>query len=67
MTKKTVTAKDILAIGKRVQISPGLDLWMRGARYGEIKNVSKNGVYTIQLDKYPRPIRLKKDRFTFND
>jgi hypothetical protein len=48
------------AIGKRVEIAPSYDLWMRGARYGEIRS-EKNGVYAVKMD-HPGVKKLAKIR-----
>jgi hypothetical protein len=40
--------------GQRVELSPGCDLWMRGARFGVVRAVwVANGqpVVTVKLDK----------------
>ena len=42
-------------VGDRVEIHPGTDLWMRGARYGEVVRLSltpKDRVH-VRLDKLP--------------
>ena len=44
--------------GERVEISPACDLWMRGAKYGVIRNI-KQGVATIKMD-HPSVKRLVK-------
>jgi hypothetical protein len=36
-------------IGQRVEISPACDLWMRGARCGEIRRI-KDGILFIKMD-----------------
>lgn len=41
------------SVGDRVELHPGTDLWMRGARYGTVKRTSltpKDRV-TVELDK----------------
>lgn len=43
-------------IGDRVELHPGTDLWMRGARYGEVVGFSltPNDRVKVKLDKLPR-------------
>lgn len=36
--------------GDHVELHPGLDLWMRGARYGTIKKISADGIATVKMD-----------------
>lgn len=45
-------------VGDRVELHPGTDLWMRGARYGTVRGISctpKDRV-RVELDKYPGQI-----------
>lgn len=51
-------------IGERVELHPGTDLWMRGARYGEVVN-ERNGTYFIRMDnkRIRRLVKLPRDRF----
>jgi hypothetical protein len=41
------------SIGQRVELHPGCDLWMRGARYGAVVGVSGRRI-RVKLDRYPR-------------
>lgn len=43
------------AVNDRVELHPGTDLWMRGARYGTVKNLSitPNDRVKVELDKLP--------------
>ena len=43
------------AIGDRVELHPGCDLWMRGARYGTVVGSSLTPVdrVKVELDKLP--------------
>jgi hypothetical protein len=43
--------------GDRVELHPATDLWMRGARYGEILSIGRTRV-TVKLDRLPTPVRL---------
>lgn len=48
--------------GTRVELSPSLDLWMRGARYGTIRNVTRTAertIATVAID-HPQVKRLQK-------
>ena len=46
------TLKDF-TVGQRVELHPRCDLWMRGARYGEVTKVDGRFV-TVRLDKQPQ-------------
>lgn len=35
--------------GSRVELSPGYDLWMRGARFGRVRSIAE-GVATVKMD-----------------
>lgn len=41
--------------GDRVELHPGTDLWMRGARYGVVRGIvdTKRDQVRIELDKIP--------------
>lgn len=43
-------------VGDRVEIHPGTDLWMRGARYGVVERVSLTPAdrVHVRLDKLPK-------------
>ncbi len=45
--------------GIRVEISPGCDLWMRGARFGTIRRIEKGTVAVIKMD-HPRVRKLAR-------
>ena len=36
-------------LGDRVELHPAMDLWMRGARYGEVTFIGKNKI-NVRLD-----------------
>lgn len=42
-------------IGDRVEIHPGTDLWMMGARYGEVvgTSITSNDRVRVVMDKVP--------------
>lgn len=44
--------------GKRVELHPGCDLWMRGAKYGEVRGCSPDGILSIRMD-HPGVKRLQ--------
>ena len=55
----------VLAVGDRVELHPGLDLWMQGARYGLITAVFPKGSdrLHIVLDRLPgKVLRVPADR-----
>lgn len=48
----------VYTIGDRVELHPGTDLWMRGARFGEVVGASltpKDRVH-VRLDKLPKRV-----------
>lgn len=47
---------DTLRVGSRVELHPGMDLWMRGAKYGTITSV-RDGKPCVRMDN-PRVKRL---------
>lgn len=52
--------------GDRVELHPGTDLWMRGARYGTVKSISARGKVPVkvELDKLPgRVVRGTPEQF----
>ena len=54
-----------LSVGQRVELHPATDLWMRGARYGEIVELRPNGgargVAVVQLDRTGKRVRMLPD------
>ena len=44
-------------IGDRIQLHPAMDLWMAGARYGDVVNLGSKLVH-VQLDKLKRQTRV---------
>ena len=44
-----------IRVGDRVELHPALDLWMRGARYGTVTNLSltPNDRVRFTLDAFP--------------
>lgn len=41
-----------LALGTRIELHPGCNLWMRGARFGIITKLGRKRI-TVQLDRQP--------------
>lgn len=41
-----------LAVGTRIELHPGCNLWMQGARYGVITKVGRKRI-AVQLDRQP--------------
>lgn len=53
-------------VGDRVELHPGCDLWMRGARYGTVVGVSLTAGdrVRVELDKLPgKRFSAPEDRF----
>jgi hypothetical protein len=51
-----------LQVGKRIELHPGTDLWMRGARFGTVLSITPKGLYRVKLDKWPKVIAVPQDR-----
>ena len=47
-----------ISVGCRVELSPGYDLWMQGARFGKVRSI-KVGIATVKMD-HPQVKRLQK-------
>lgn len=43
--------------GDRVELHPGTDLWMSGARYGDVTRVTRTHVH-VRVDKLNRVVRF---------
>ena len=50
--------------GDRVEMHPGTDLWMRGARYGDVVRVLRNGNLKVKLDRLDRLVTVSPDRLS---
>ena len=48
-----------LSVGDRVELSPACDLWIRGARFGVVHSVAKDGTVKLRMD-HPQVKRLVK-------
>lgn len=49
--------------GRRVELHPGLDAWMRGDRYGVVTKCGRAGSVYVKLDKSGKTVRLPEGRF----
>ena len=47
-------------VGDRVELHPACDLWMMGARFGEVIKLTTRGV-RVKLDKLSRPVTFPND------
>ena len=47
-------------IGDRVELHPATSLWMRGARYGTVREIGRSAL-TVHIDLYNREIRVDPD------
>ena len=54
MTTETAdyTSGQTFKAGDRVELHPGCDLWMRGARYGTVycRSIAVRGAYIVTMD-----------------
>lgn len=49
-------------IGQRIELHPSTDLWMRGARYGNIVGVCRHpSFFNVKLDKLAKIVRVHGD------
>ncbi|MDE2020565.1 MAG: hypothetical protein KGJ13_09540 [Patescibacteria group bacterium] len=54
-------------VGKRVEIPVHYDMWMRGARFGEVQSVGKDGAFVkVKLDHPQARKQLKVWRLDFD-
>lgn len=44
------TSGQSFAVGDRVELSPATDLWMRGAKYGTVSEVTWDNRVAIRMD-----------------
>lgn len=52
--------------GERIELHPATDMWMRGARFGDVikelpATVTRPARVRVKLDKWPRPLTFRKD------
>ena len=45
-----------VSVKSRVELSPGYDLWMRGARFGVVRSI-RDGIAKVKMD-HPQVKRL---------
>lgn len=57
------TASFGFPLGARIEISPSLDLWMRGARYGEVVGM-RGSLLNVKLDRHRKSVALTPDLLT---
>jgi hypothetical protein len=52
-------------VGDRVELHPGTDLWMRGARYGDVvgMHLTPNDRVIVKVDRTGRKISGSEDTF----
>jgi hypothetical protein len=51
-------------VGDRVELHPGLDLWMRGARFGTVTRVrTRSTRVNVRVDRTGRVITADQTRF----
>ena len=48
----------IWMIGKRVEIHPRFDLWMKGDRFGAVLRIAKTRQVVVQMDKSGKVVRF---------
>lgn len=48
--------------GDRVELHPGMDLWMQGARYGTVTGTHKSGKFRVKLDRVNHTVKVGADR-----
>ncbi len=54
-------------VGKRIEIPAHYDMWMRGARYGQVTRVGKDGAFVyVRLDHPQAKRSLKVWRIDFD-
>lgn len=52
-------------VGARVELHPGLDLWVRGARFGVVVgHVRGTAKVRVKLDATGKTVKLPADRLT---
>ena len=53
-------------VGQRVQIHPGMDLWMRGARYGTVKKLGRERVH-VKIDATGHTVTIPPSRLQIEE
>lgn len=52
-------------VGDRVELHPATDMWMRGARYGEVKRIGRK-LLTVRLDATGKNVRIAPENISGN-
>lgn len=52
--------------GQRVQLHPGMSLWMQGARYGTVKKIGRDRVY-VEIDATGKTVTIPPTRLQIED
>jgi hypothetical protein len=60
------TAPSEFTPGQRVQLHPGMDLWMRGARYGTVKKIGRDRVH-VEIDATGKTVTIPPSRLQIED
>jgi len=53
-------------VGQRVELSPVAELWMRGARFGDVLSVGRAYV-TVKLDRLGKAVKIRPEYLTVID
>src|SRR5262245_22656972 len=53
-------------VGNRVSLHPATDLWMRGARFGTVRRMTRTHVH-VHVDVLGRSIAVRPNDITFED
>jgi hypothetical protein len=60
------TAPTEFTPGQRVQLHPGMSLWMQGARYGTVKKIGRDRVY-VEIDATGKTVTIPPTRLQIED
>ena len=62
MDREQLTMADFPQAGRRVEMHPCTDWWMRGDRFGTVTKVDKaKGLLHVKLDKSSRTVKVTPD------
>lgn len=50
----------VTLVGKRIELHPATDAWMRGDRYGDVTRVGRKYVY-VRMDRSGRTLKVAFD------
>ena len=56
-----------LTAGDRIELHPGCDLWMAGARFGQVTSIRPDGRCRVKLDRIPKPVWVAAERLRVVD